>query len=110
MPLATIGEAPPVASVHLGVSEGVPDITDACRPEMPLSLATKTHTPPSAGLVQTARAVSTSPPCGTFIFCSSPATWPGPPAPLKLSRFSRRIIASLPLCAARCVTLLHLDN
>ncbi len=107
MPLATTGEVPPLALLHFELRLGLPEpSTVISRPEMPLSLATKTQTLPSTGLTQTAGCVSTSPPWGTPIFCSSPPVWPGPPRPLRFARLSSRSWASLPLCTARWATLL----
>ena len=62
MPLATTGEVPPLALVHFELRLGLPEpSTVISRPEMPLSLATKTQTLPSTGFTQTAGCVSTSP-------------------------------------------------
>src|SRR5512146_2174484 len=101
-----MGEVPPELFFQTWLKAGIPPLITSFNPDRPLPLATKTQVEPSAGLVHTAGWVNTAPPCGTAKVPISPPVCPVPPCPLRLSRFNRRRIPSLPPWTARCFTVL----
>src|SRR6185369_1176810 len=102
-PLATIGDVlAPTVFCHWTARLGLPAPSIISRsPDSPRLVETKIQTLPFAGSFQTGIAVKTPPPCGTLTIAISPPVWPGPPCPLRLSRFNRRSVASLPPCTPR---------